>query len=68
MRTSISAAGRERDTDFWVLQSKWWIREEKRVYFEVQCQDGSLMIDLSAGRGLGAVASVGLKGDNGSAS
>ena len=28
--------------DFWILQSKW-IREEKRVYFEVQCRDGSLM-------------------------
>ena len=29
--------------DFWILQSKWWIREEKRVYFEVLCRDGSLM-------------------------
>ncbi len=26
-----------------ILQSKWWIREEKRVYFEVQCRDGALM-------------------------
>ena len=25
------------------LQSKWWIREEKRVYFEVECRDGALM-------------------------
>ncbi len=29
--------------DYWILQSKWWIREEKRVYFEVQCRDGALM-------------------------
>ena len=29
--------------DYYILQSKWWIREEKRVYFEVQCRDGALM-------------------------
>ena len=29
--------------DYWILQSKWWIREEKRVYFEVQCRDGGVM-------------------------
>jgi len=25
------------------LAVKWWIREEKRVYFEVQCRDGAVM-------------------------
>ena len=26
-----------------MLQSKRWIRQEKQVYFEVQCQDGAVM-------------------------
>jgi len=28
--------------DYWILQSKWWIREEKRVYFRVDCE-GAIM-------------------------
>ena len=32
-----------RRLDYWILQSKRWIREEKRVYFEVQCRDGAVM-------------------------
>ena len=29
--------------DYYILQSKWWIREEKPVYFKVHCRDGALM-------------------------
>ena len=29
--------------DYWILQSKWWICEEKRVYFAVQCREGAVM-------------------------
>ncbi len=36
--------------DYWILQSKWWIREEKRVYFEVQRRSGALMTIYRRGR------------------
>lgn len=27
----------EKVIDYWVLQTKWWVKDEKRVYFQVAC-------------------------------
>jgi len=28
--------------DYWVLQTKWWVKDEKRAYFQVEC-GGSIL-------------------------
>lgn len=30
--------------DFWILQSRWWAREEKRVYFRLETDQGVMEV------------------------
>lgn len=30
--------------DFWILQSRWWAREEKRVYFRIETDQGVMEV------------------------
>ena len=35
--------------DFWVVQGRWWMQEEKRVYFRVRTDRGVLELYNSRG-------------------
>lgn len=36
--------------DFWVVRSRWWAREEQRIYFRVWTDRGTLELSCSNGR------------------
>lgn len=37
--------------DFWILQSHWWAREEKRVYFRIETDQGVMEVYRGEGEG-----------------